>query len=154
MPDVIAQETHVVIELHEGPVTVVTECQQGPPGAKGDPGDAPTMLVGSTPLSGHSAVAVDADGVLVQADCTIAAHRSAVLGVIKSAAMPGESVTVRTGYPLEHAGWTWTPGSPIFVGLAGALTQIVPAQALFAQVVGQALSPTRILVDVRPPVAI
>ena len=68
MPDVIAQETHVVIELHEGPVTVVTECQQGPvtvvtecqqgppgpPGPKGDTGpigDAAGALLVSNRLS-------------------------------------------------------------------------------------------------------
>ena len=57
MPDVIAQETHVVIELHEGPVTVVTECQQGPPGPTGPDGpigpvgDAAGALLVSNRLS-------------------------------------------------------------------------------------------------------
>ena len=54
MPDVIAQETHVVIELHEGPVTVVTECQQGPPGPpgpRGAIGDAGGALLASNRLS-------------------------------------------------------------------------------------------------------
>ena len=54
MPDVIAQETHVVVELHEGPVTVVTECQQGPPGPpgpRGAIGDAGGALLASNRLS-------------------------------------------------------------------------------------------------------
>ena len=54
MPDVIAQETHVVIELHEGPVTVVTECQQGPPGPpgpRGAIGDAGGALLVTNRLS-------------------------------------------------------------------------------------------------------
>ena len=54
MPDVIAQETHVVIELHEAPVTVVTECQQGPPGPpgpRGAIGDAGGALLASNRLS-------------------------------------------------------------------------------------------------------
>ena len=54
MPDVIAQETHVVVELHEGPVTVVTECQQGPPGTpgpRGAIGDAGGALLASNRLS-------------------------------------------------------------------------------------------------------
>lgn len=54
MPDVITQETHVVIELHEGPVTVVTECQQGPPGPpgpRGAIGDASGALLASNRLS-------------------------------------------------------------------------------------------------------
>ena len=54
MPDVIAQETHVVVELHEGPVTVVTECQQGPPGPpgpRGAIGDAGGALLVTNRLS-------------------------------------------------------------------------------------------------------
>ena len=54
MPDVIAQETHIVIELHEGPVTVVTECQQGPPGPpgpRGAIGDAGGALLVTNRLS-------------------------------------------------------------------------------------------------------
>ena len=54
MPDVIAQETHVVVEVHEGPVTVVTECQQGPPGPpgpRGAIGDAGGALLASNRLS-------------------------------------------------------------------------------------------------------
>ena len=54
MPDVIAQETHVVIELHEGPVTVVTEGQQGPPGPpgpRGAIGDAGGALLALNRLS-------------------------------------------------------------------------------------------------------
>lgn len=54
MPDVIAQETHVVVEVHEGPVTVVTECQQGPPGPpgpRGAIGDAGGALLVTNRLS-------------------------------------------------------------------------------------------------------
>lgn len=112
------------------------------------------MPVGNTPISGHSAVVVAGDGTLVPADCSVLAHRGAVLGVIESAAAPGDVVRVSTGYSIEHPGWAWTPGTPIFVGLAGSLRQTVPVQARFAQVIGQALSPTRILIDVQPPVAI
>ena len=47
------------------------------------------------------------------------------------------------------AGWAGVPG-PVFLGLAGQLTQSLPPGALFSQVIGQAVSPTRVLIDVQP----
>jgi hypothetical protein len=40
----------------------------------------------------------------------------------------------------------------VFVGAHGALTQTLPAEAVFSQMVGMALAPTRLLVDVQPPI--
>lgn len=39
MTDVISCETHVVVEVLEAPVTVVSEVGQGPPGPPGPKGD-------------------------------------------------------------------------------------------------------------------
>ena len=121
---------------------------QGPPGPPGPEGNAQLVPV-AQPISGHSVVAVDASGQLVPADCTNAAHRGAVLGVVDRAYSLGESADVKTGFPLSHAGWAWAPG-PVFLGLAGQLTQSLPPGALFSQVIGQAVSPTRVLIDVQP----
>lgn len=166
MSDVVAQEIHVVVEreglpatvvteVEEGPVTIVTEAEQGPPGPQGSTGPAggTTVTVGATPLSGHSAVAVDAAGLLIQADCTNPAHRGAVLGLLANAYSPGDQAVVQTAFTLEHSGWTWSPG-PVFVGTAGQLTQTLPVGAVFSQVVAHALSPTLVLVDVQPPITI
>lgn len=137
-------------------VEVVTEAKQGPRGVQGPPGPAggATLVpIGSTPISGHSAVAVDAAGELVPADCTTAGHHGAVLGVIVNAYAAGADAEVKTGFPLEHSGWTWTPG-PVFVGTAGQLTQTLPPGALFSQTVGHAVSATRVLIDLQPPITI
>lgn len=135
---------------------VVTRGIPGPPGPPGMPGPAggtTTVTVGATPLSGHSAVAVDAAGLLIQADCTNPAHRGAVLGLLANAYSPGDQAVVQTAFTLEHSGWTWSPG-PVFVGTAGQLTQTLPVGAVFSQVVAHALSPTLVLVDVQPPITI
>lgn len=167
MADVVVQEIHVVVEreglpaavvteVEEGPVTIVTDAEQGPPGPRGPIGPAggtTTVTVGATPLSGHSAVAVDAAGLLIQADCTNPAHRGAVLGLLANAYSPGDQAVVQTAFTLEHSGWTWSPG-PVFVGTAGQLTQTLPVGAVFSQVVAHALSPTLVLVDVQPPITI
>lgn len=135
---------------------ILTEARQGPRGAQGVPGPAggaTTVTVGALPLSGHSAVAVDAAGLLIKADCTNPAHQGAVVGLLANAYSPGDQAVVQTAFTLEHSGWTWTAG-PVFVGTAGQLTQSLPAGAVFSQVVAQALSATLVLVDVQPPITI
>lgn len=126
---------------------------RGPQGVPGPAGGATTVTVGATPLSGHSAVAADAAGLLIKADCTNPAHRGAVLGLLANAYSPGDQAVVQTAFTLEHSGWTWSPG-PVFVGTAGQLTQTLPVGAVFSQVVAHALSPTLVLVDVQPPITI
>lgn len=137
-------------------VEILAVAEQGPQGIQGVPGPAggATLIpVGATPLSGHSAVALGADGALQPADCTLAAHRGAVLGVVANAYAAGADAVVSNNIPLEHAGWTWAVG-PVFVGAAGVLTQALPAGAKFSQVVGHAVSATRVLIDVQPPINI
>lgn len=147
-----AQDSVLVEQVEE--IEILAVAEQGPPGRQGQPGPpggATTVKVGPLPISGHSVVACDSAGELVAADATTPAHRGAVLGVVADAYSPGDDAVVQTGYVLEHAGWTWTPG-PVLVGLAGQLAQAPPAGALFAQVIGQALSSTRVLIDINPPI--
>ena len=135
---------------------IVESAMQGPRGPQGIPGPAGgTMLVtvGATPLSGHTAVALDSGGLLVYADCTNPAHIGAVQGVIANAYSPGDLAVVQTDFGLVHAGWSFSPG-PVFVGASGALVQVLPAGAVFSQVIGYALTPTLVRVDVQPPIVL
>lgn len=125
----------------------------GPPGPIGPEGGATLVTVGAAPISGHTAVALDSGGLLVYADCTNAAHIGAVQGVVANAYGAGAQAVVQTGFELVHAGWSFSPG-PVFVGASGALVQTLPPGAIFAQVVGFALAPTRIRVDVQPPIVL
>lgn len=125
----------------------------GPPGPIGPEGGATLVTVGAAPISGHTAVALDSGGLLVYADCTNPAHIGAVQGVVGNAYSPGDLAVVQTDFELVHAGWSFAPG-PVFVGASGALVQTLPPGAIFAQVVGYALAPTRIRVDVQPPIVL
>ena len=152
---IIDDESEIIIEV-DTDVEVLEVAAQGPRGPQGIPGPAggaTTFTVGATPLSGHSAVAVDAGGMLIKADCTNPAHQGAVLGLLANAYSPGDQAVVQTDLTLEHSGWTWTPG-PVFVGTAGQLTQALPIGAVFSQVVAHALSPTLVLLDVQPPITV
>ena len=145
-----------VVQSTQARTVVVTRGIPGPRGPQGIPGPAggaTLVTVGATPLSGHTAVALDSGGLLVYADCTNPAHIGAVQGVVGSAYSPGDQAVVQTGFELVHAGWSFSPG-PVFVGASGALVQTLPPGAIFAQVVGYALAPTRIRVDVQPPIVL
>lgn len=152
---IIDDESEIIIEV-DTDVEVLEAAAQGPRGPQGIPGPvggATTVMVGAAPISGHTAVALDADGLLIYADCTNPAHIGAVLGVVANAYGAGDSAVVQTSFDISHAGWAFTPG-PIFAGAGGALVQALPPGALFAQVLGYALSATRIHIDVQPPIAI
>lgn len=152
----VEHEADVVLEQSEPEEIIVTEAVQGPPGIQGIPGPAggaTTVMVGATPISGHTAVALDSGGLLIYADCTNPAHIGAVQGVVGNAYSPGDLAVVQTDFELVHAGWSFAPG-PVLAGLSGALVQTLPPGALFVQVVGFALAPTRIRVDVQPPIVL
>ena len=136
--------------------SVVVRGVPGPRGIQGIPGPAggaTIVTVGATPLSGHTAVAMDADGLLIYADCTNPTHIGAVQGVIANAYGAGDPAVVQTDFDLSHAGWAFATG-PVFVGASGALVQALPVGAVFAQVIGYALAPTRIRIDVQPPIVL
>ena len=152
---IIDDESEIIIEV-DTDVEVLEAAAQGPRGPQGIPGPAggaTTVMVGAAPISGHTAVALDSGGLLIYADCTNLAHLGAVLGVVANAYSPGDLAVVQTDFDLTHAGWTFATG-PVFVGATGALVQTLPMGAVFAQVVGYALAPTRIRIDVQPPIVL
>ena len=146
-----------VVTVQQPPSSsVVVRGVPGPRGIQGIPGPAggaTIVTVGATPLSGHTAVAMDADGLLIYADCTNPTHIGAVQGVIANAYGAGDPAVVQTDFDLSHAGWAFATG-PVFVGASGALVQALPVGAVFAQVIGYALAPTRIRIDVQPPIVL
>ena len=152
---IIDDESEIIIEVNTD-VEVLEAAAQGPRGPQGIPGPvggATTVMVGAAPISGHTAVALDSGGLLIYSDCTNLAHLGAVQGVIANAYGAGDLAVVQTDFDLAHAGWTFATG-PVFVGATGALVQTLPMGAVFAQVVGYALAPTRIRIDVQPPIVL
>lgn len=145
--------TTVVVQREAAPKSVVVTRgvpgRQGPRGPAGPAGGAVLVRTGM-PLSGHSLVAQDAAGALVYADCTAALEAGAALGIVTDAYLAGEDAVVQTGFDVEHAGWAWAPG-PVLLGAAGRPVQSLPPGAVFSQVIGWAVSPTRLRIDVQPP---
>lgn len=85
---------------------------------------------------------------LAKADELISCHGE--LGIATNSGKAGLSCRVVEFGPIGNAGWTWTPGDPVFVSpaTAGALTQTQPdlTQSEIIRCVGIATSATVILV--------
>lgn len=136
------QTTVLEREIH-----VVTVGEMGPAGPEGPAGISQAIIVKNADenISAYRAVVSNgADGVL-RAQNTDFAHRNGIIGISTNAAIINDSVTVQKFGELTFAGWAWTPGLPIFVGVNGQLTQTPPANpAVFSQIVAQALTATKI----------
>ena len=104
-------------------------------------------------IGGHQAVALNALGQLIRASADNPLHRH-VEGLTLNAVTSGDNTPLVRNGSLEHLGWTFTPGLPVFLGLSGALTQTVPGTAVFCKVLGLAVTSTRMTVDIQPAIFI
>ena len=109
-------------------------------------GDRILMATAGDDLSGHRAVVV-ADGQAVYAD---PADGPWITGVTRHAAVAGDPIEVQVDGLMIEAGWSWSPG-PVWVGASGQLTQTVPTAGGLI-LIGRAVAPTKLLVDVQPPI--
>lgn len=144
-----------VVITEYGTTELLELAEQGAPGPRGlagAPGGALLEVVAGAVLSGHMAVAYDDAGELVPASADDAAHALRLVGVTTGAAASGAPALVQTRDVIEHSGWAWVPHQPVYLGLGAALVQAVPVGAVFCQLMGTALSPTRLLLNPQPAV--
>jgi hypothetical protein len=133
---------------------LIEVADQGPPGPPGPAGSGLVLTVGTTPLSGHTLVVVDANGLLAAADATDPEHVGRLTGMVENAYSAGAPAAVVAGGIVNHAGWTFTPQALLYAGVNGQLTQTLPPGASWAQTVGYALTATRVLLALQPPIAL
>lgn len=116
-------------------------------------GLTPLTLTAVQALTPRSVVIASGSAGCDYANNTVVSHIGRVVGFIDGAAAAGVAVQVlRTG-PLDNPGWTWTPNLPVFVTTAGQVSQTEPAGA-FVQIVGFALTATRLWVSLSQPIRI
>lgn len=72
------------------------------------------------------------------------------LGITVTGVLAGEEVTVRSGGELTDGSWSWTAGEPILLGATGVLTQSQPALQAYLVVLGVAMTPTTIVINIEP----
>lgn len=137
-------ETETVLE---------SPAQQGPPGPQGLPGQAGVAYltyVADGALGGHRVVVPTTAGKVGYADNTNVAHANTVLGLTLGAAVDGDDVNVQTSGEVTEPSWNWTMGLPVFLATNGLLTQSYPTAA-FVIILGVAVAPTKLVVDVKIP---
>lgn len=118
------------------------------------PGDAGTALYSpeypaSVALSALRVVRV-ADGQLAYASSDSPSHAFTVLGILASAVAQGANAAPLTEGTLTDSAWAWTVGTPIWLGVAGQLTQTPPTSGFLLQV-AIAKTPTQIDFEIQEP---
>lgn len=122
----------------------------GPAGPPGAPGGVALVREAAEAVSALRVVRSDSAGNLVLARWP-EVESTAVLGIATNAASSGADVSVQHSGEIEDSSWTWTPGAPVFLGVNGTLTQVVPTTD-FLLVMGEAVSATRLVVRIQAPV--
>lgn len=153
MPYVTADGTdsRVTVLSVDTPITVVS-AGFGVQGATGPRGEGRLSTYdAAVPVSGHTVLTLNAVGLVLPADPTDPTHANGIVGISTGAAAEGETASVATSGLLTHSGWTFTPGLPVFIGVAGVITQTPPVAA-WQKAVGVALSATSIVIELQPAI--
>jgi hypothetical protein len=145
----LEREYAIAIDLIEREVITIGE--QGPPGV-GIPGpaggSAVQRLAGET-LSALMAV-YELDGLVFRLDQADGEHIALLLGITLTAADTGATLNIQRTGVIDDAAWFWATGR-VWLGADGALTQVPPTQG-FNLLIGAAVSPTRLILNLQDPI--
>lgn len=122
---------------------------------KGEPGGGAQggVITGIVAFAtaGHRALYPRADGAgLAVASASDVTHAGRVVGISLAAASAGASIAYVDDGAIDEPSWSFAPG-PVWLGEQGQITQALPS-AGFAQIVGTAVTPTRIVVSLQAPI--
>ena len=134
--------------------TVVSSSAQGPQGIQGIqgiPGFSSKYYAAAESIGGHSVVRLMVGQLIIKANCNQYIDHS-VAGITDLAVAIGEVAEVYDSGPITHLGWTWTANLPIYLGMDGSIVQSLPPEALYTKVLGMAVSPTMIVIDIQPAI--
>jgi len=122
------------------------------PGGTTSTSDTIIKIVSTISISGHKVV-VQSAGILGLADSSNVNHINKVVGITVDAVSPGAEANIQFRGYMDEPSWNWTLDLPIFVGLNGVLTQVVPVSG-FSQQLATVISSTRILINIQEPIQI
>jgi hypothetical protein len=88
----------------------------------------------------------NSQGQAIYADAATLSHANRIIGLSFTAANTGDPVLVQESGLIENAGWSWAPGTLLFVGLAGDIT--TAQVGVFSQAIGYAITATSINVRI------
>lgn len=131
---------------------------QGPAGPPGPPGSGgggsgsaiSQSVLAAEAIGGHLAVFAGPSGVS-RASSSVVSQALKILGITSGAVSSGGYADVISAGLITEPSWNWTPGSALFLGLNGALTQTAPTAGFILQM-GVAISATSINLDIKQPI--
>lgn len=85
-------------------------------------------------ISGQRIVKQNPDGTISYADHNDIAGMDATLGLSLQAGLAGGAISVLFFGEYSHAGWTWVPKKPIFLGTSGNITQTAPTTGFLLRI--------------------
>lgn len=118
---------------------------QGPAGVSGS---GTKQYLAAENIGGQKAVYQSSTGLRVASVASRAS--SEVIGITTGAVSIGALANVQTQDEITEVTWLWVQGQPVWLGVDGSLTQSISANTVQVEV-GVAVSPTKILVNVQPP---
>lgn len=104
-------------------------------------------------LSGHRVVVPNNFGQVIYADPTNPDHTNRPKWFTTGAWTAGDTATLTADGLVSEGSWSWTPGTPIYLGAGGLLTQTPPSSG-FLQVVAEVVSSTTIDFNPHPPIVL
>jgi len=116
-----------------------------------DLGDAITQAPASVELSALRAVILTDAGELAYASSNNTAHAFRYAGVLPYGYSQGDTAIAYRLGEIADAVWSWTRGSPVFLGTNGFLTQTAPSTG-FLLIVGTPASATKLILNPSDPI--
>lgn len=102
-------------------------------------------------LGGHRVVVVDSAGRCYHGNNLNESHKGAVLGITLGAAPRGTEVSVLKFGKISMAGWSFTPGLPVYLVEDGLLSQTPPSTGFILEI-GVVSEPDTIEVRIQKPI--
>ena len=101
-------------------------------------------------------VVLDGQGGATYASNADQTHANRVVGMTTHAAVAGAPVALAIYGEITEPSWNWDTANPVYLGVDGLLTQIVPEfpDAKFSVVVGFPISTTTLFINIGIPITL
>jgi len=139
----------VIQSVEKASSTVVTSGIQGPPGISG--ASATISYTAGATLSGGVGVVLEGS-TAIAASSTNLSHAGKLSGVTTGSALLGSLAIIQTSGELDGF-FGLTINSKVYLQANGTISSVVPTSG-FIQQVGIALTSTKILINIQPPLVI
>ncbi|MGA2433931.1 MAG: hypothetical protein ABSG25_01460 [Bryobacteraceae bacterium] len=124
---------------------------QGPAGPQGPAASGVYSKITGEDIGGDRVVIIDIDGLLYYADQTNLYDIDKILGITTQAGIQGTMIKVQGSGEMVEPSWSWDMTLPIYLGVNGLLTQILPTSRFLLEM-GFPSSPISMIIKIGTPI--